>query len=26
MAMYLKSIGVDPKVVKTVIFPGGGPR
>lgn len=25
MAMYLKSIGVDPKVVKTVVFPGGGP-
>jgi putative tricarboxylic transport membrane protein len=23
--MYLKSIGVDPKVVKTVVFPGGGP-
>ena len=25
MAMYLKSIGVDPKVVKTVVYPGGGP-
>ncbi len=25
LAMYLKSIGVDPKQVKTVIFPGGGP-
>ena len=25
MAMYLKSVGVDPKVVKTVVFPGGGP-
>ena len=25
MSMYLKSIGVDPKVAKAVIFPGGGP-
>ena len=25
MAMYLKSIGVDPKTAKTVVFPGGGP-
>ena len=25
MSMYLKSIGVDPKVAKTVIYPGGGP-
>ena len=25
LSMYLKSIGVDPKVAKTVIFPGGGP-
>ena len=25
LAMYLKSIGVDPRQVKTVIFPGGGP-
>lgn len=25
MAMYLKSIGIDPKTVKTVVFPGGGP-
>ena len=25
MAMYLKSIGVDPKIVKTVVYPGGGP-
>ena len=25
MSMYLKSIGVDPKTVKTVVFPGGGP-
>ena len=25
MSMYLKSIGVDPKAVKTVVFPGGGP-
>ena len=25
MSMYLKAIGVDPKVAKTVIYPGGGP-
>jgi putative tricarboxylic transport membrane protein len=25
MSMYLKSIGIDPKAVKTVVFPGGGP-
>ena len=25
LGMYLKSIGVDPKVAKTVIYPGGGP-
>ncbi len=25
MSMYLKSIGLDPGKVKTVIFPGGGP-
>ena len=25
MSMYLKSIGVDPKTVKTVVYPGGGP-
>ena len=23
--MYLKSIGIDPKVAKAVVFPGGGP-
>ena len=25
MSMYLKSIGVDPAKVKTVVYPGGGP-
>ncbi|NBR27887.1 MAG: tripartite tricarboxylate transporter substrate binding protein, partial [Betaproteobacteria bacterium] len=25
MSMYLKSIGIDPKSVKTVVYPGGGP-
>lgn len=25
LSMFLKSIGVDPKVAKTVIYPGGGP-
>jgi len=25
LSMYLKSIGVDPKIAKTVIYPGGGP-
>lgn len=25
LSMYLKSIGVDPKVAKAVIYPGGGP-
>ena len=25
MSMYLKSIGIDPRTVKTVVFPGGGP-
>lgn len=25
MSMYLKSIGVEPKVAKAVVFPGGGP-
>jgi len=25
MSMYLKSIGIDPSKVKTVIYPGGGP-
>ena len=25
LAMYLKAIGVDPRQVKTVVFPGGGP-
>jgi putative tricarboxylic transport membrane protein len=25
MGMYLKSIGVDPKIAKAVIYPGGGP-
>ena len=25
LGMYLKSIGVDPKVAKAVVFPGGGP-
>jgi putative tricarboxylic transport membrane protein len=25
MSMYLKSIGVDPKVAKAVVYPGGGP-
>jgi putative tricarboxylic transport membrane protein len=25
LGMFLKSIGVDPKVAKTVIYPGGGP-
>lgn len=25
MSMYLKAIGVDPKVAKTVVYPGGGP-
>jgi putative tricarboxylic transport membrane protein len=25
LSMYLKSIGVDPKIAKAVVFPGGGP-
>jgi putative tricarboxylic transport membrane protein len=25
MSMYLKSLGVDPKVAKAVVYPGGGP-
>lgn len=25
LGMYLKAIGVDPKIAKTVIYPGGGP-
>ena len=25
MSMYLKSIGIEPKVAKAVVFPGGGP-
>ena len=25
LSMYLKSIGVDPKVAKAVVYPGGGP-
>lgn len=25
LSMYLKSIGIDPKVAKAVVFPGGGP-
>ena len=25
MSMYLRSIGVDPKIAKAVVFPGGGP-
>lgn len=25
MSMYLKAIGVDPKVAKAVVYPGGGP-
>lgn len=25
LSMYLKSIGIDPKIAKAVVFPGGGP-